>query len=114
MRPRSWQKHTAAGVLLLQLLLAGLLPLASAHETADLSRIPHLEDVGGSSSCPRNHDHYLCVTSRLLATTSLLVVRGRSAEPVSTIRIAPATRLDDALPHQARPAPVGSRAPPLV
>jgi hypothetical protein len=109
------RRPTAAAALLLHLLVAALLPLAgSAHEAADAAQASHIEEEGGSPSCPRGHDHFQCVTCRLMATAFLLPAGTRCAELDGAIR-QPHLRLVSALPPRLlQTSPPSSRAPPAT
>ena|SRR5688572_32516605 len=111
---RATRRPTAAAALLLHLLVAVLLPLAgSAHDAAAVDRRVHIEEAGGSPSCPRHHDHHECVTCRLAGTAILLSVGCRYAEHSSTVR-PPTPAVVVFLPRLFQVSPPSSRAPPTA
>jgi hypothetical protein len=110
-RPR---RFAPLALLLVQLLLGVLAPIADARGEQNASdAVVHVESED-RPTCLTGHNHLQCqfcrhIGSNLLATSSVQRVPLRSVARVSAPRPA------DAAPRAARSvSPVGSRAPPTV
>jgi hypothetical protein len=109
------RRFTAVGALLLQLLAATLVPLASAaHEAAAADPRTHIEEAGGSPTCPRRHDDHQCITCRLATTAFLLTQECQRVGFETSIHPTDPGAVIFFLPRLLQTSPPSSRAPPVV
>jgi hypothetical protein len=103
-----------AGVALaLQLLLAGVLPLADASVEATAAR-PGIAVSDGGDDAPgqRLHDHLVCQFCRLLGEGALAAVGPSRVAVLVGPPLPPAPATAAAVTAATSPLPLGSRAPP--
>jgi len=109
------RRPVAAAALLLHVLFAALLPLVgAAHEAASPDQRVHIEQTGGSSSCPRGHDDHECITCRLVTSAFFVAAVCRSAEIELSIGHPLPPAIDVLPPRLLQSSPPSSRAPPIA
>src|SRR5688572_21090965 len=109
------RRPIAAAALLLHVLFAALLPIVgAAHETASPDQRIHVEETGGSSSCPRGHDEHECITCRLVSAAFFFAAACRAAEIELSIHQSLPRAVSALPPRLLQSSPPSSRAPPIA
>jgi hypothetical protein len=88
--------------------------VGSAHEAASVDPRTHIEESGGSPSCPRRHDDHQCITCRLGTTLFLLTAACPHADIDISIRQPRPSAVNVFLPRLLQTSPPSSRAPPIA
>jgi hypothetical protein len=107
------QQRVATAALILHVLFAVLLPaVGTAHEAVSADQQVHIEQTGGSPSCPRGHDEHECITCRLVTAAFLFAARGRSPEIQLSIHQSVPRAKGEVPRRLLQLSPPRSRAPP--